>query len=139
MKKINVKNALLSGAITWTLAVTAFTASYFIPFLSDPDLQANLVLSIALIPSASIGAHLYYRKGYHTNGFILGATMFLMAMILDALITVPVFIIPFGGNHFTFFTDPGFWMIAVEYVGVVVLYWQVVLAVESRKKATRGV
>jgi hypothetical protein len=125
MKNINIKRALISAAIVWTLGVTAFVASYFFPVMSDPDLQANWVLSIALIPSAALGAHIYYRKGYKTNGFVLGTCMFLVAMILDALFTVPIFIIPQGGNHITFFTDPGFWLIAIEYVSVIAVYWQI--------------
>ncbi|MEA3437304.1 MAG: DUF5367 family protein [Thermodesulfobacteriota bacterium] len=129
MTNINIKSALISAAIVWTLGVTAFVASYFFPVMSDPDLQANWVLSIALIPSAAFGAHIYYRKGYKTNGFVLGTTMFVVAMILDALFTVPIFIIPQGDNHITFFTDPSFWLIAIEYVSVVAAYWQIKKAV----------
>jgi hypothetical protein len=45
--------------------------------------------------------------------------MFAVAIMLDATITVPVLIMPYGGNHISFFTDPGFWLTAVEYVSVV--------------------
>ena len=133
MKKINIKSAIISAGIVWILAVLAFVASYFIPVMSDPDLQANWVLSIALIPSALIGAHIYYRKGHKTNRFVLGASMFLVAMILDAAITVPFLIMPYGGNYITFFTDPGFWLIAVEYVSVVASYQQIQRAVNSMR------
>ena len=34
-------------------------------------------------------------------------------IILDVLFTLPVFIMPYGGNDISFFTDPGFWLIAV--------------------------
>lgn len=125
MKNVNLKHAALSAAIIWTLGVTSFVASYYFPVMSNLDEQANWVLSIALIPVAAFGAYLYYRKGHKTNGFALGAFMFLIAMVLDALITVPFLIMPYGGNHITFFTDQGFWLIAAEYVGVVVMYWQV--------------
>ncbi len=135
MKNINIRSAIISAVIIWTLAVIAFVASYLVPILSDPDLQANWVLSIALIPSALIGAHIYYRKGHKTNGFVLGTSMFLVAMLLDALITVPVFIMPYGGNHISFFTDPGFWLIGVEFVSVVAAYWQIEKAVKSTRVA----
>lgn len=133
MKEINIKSVIVSASIVWTLAVIAFVASYFLPVMSDPDLQANWVLSVALIPSALIGAHIYYRKGHKTNGFILGASMFLVAMIFDAIITVPFLIIPYGGNYMTFFTDPGFWLIAVEYVSVVAGYWQLEKALKWKR------
>ncbi len=131
MKNINIKSVIISACIIWTLAVAAFVASYFVPIMSDPDLQANWVLSIALIPSALLGAHIYYRKGHKTNGFVLGASMFLVAMILDTIITVPFLIMPYGGNYVTFFTDQGFWLIAVEYVSVVASYWQIERVVNS--------
>lgn len=133
MKNIHIKSIFFSAVIVWILGVTAFVASYFVPVMSDPDLQANWVLSIALIPSAALGAHIYYRKGHKANGFVLGVHMFLVAMILDALITVPVLIMPYGGNHISFFTDPGFWLIAVEYVSVVAAYWQIEKAVKSMR------
>jgi hypothetical protein len=135
MKEINIKSTIISASIVWTLAVIAFVASYFVPAMSDPDVQANWVLSIALIPSTLIGAHIYYRKGHKTNGFILGISMFLVAMILDAIITVPFLIMPYGGNYITFFTDPGFWLIGVEYVSVVAGYWQLEKAVKWTRMA----
>lgn len=137
MNKTNIQRAIISASLVWILGVTAFAASYIVPVMSDPDLQANWVLSIVLIPSAVLGARIYYRKGRKTNGFVLGASMFLVAMILDALITVPVFIMPYGGNHISFFTDPGFWLIAVEYVSIVAIYWQIEKAVNS-KSGTKG-
>ena len=108
MKSIDFKNAVISAVIIYTIGVTAFVSSFLIPILPDTNLQANVVLMIALIPAALFGAHIYYKKGYQTNGFLLGAFLFVMAMVLDALITVPLFIIPSGGNHVTFFSDPGF-------------------------------
>ena len=92
--------------------------------MEDPEFQANLVLTLAVIPITIFGANFYYKKGNKTNGFKLGILMFSIAMTLDALITVPLFILPEGGSHFTFFTDPGFWLIAVEYILVVGLYWR---------------
>ncbi|NER17791.1 DUF5367 family protein [Spongiivirga citrea] len=133
MKEINIKGVVISGSIAWVLAVMAFVASYFVPILSDPDLQANWVLSVAIIPSACIGAYLYYQKGHKTNGFILGVAMFLVAMMLDALITVPFLIIPSGSDYISFFTDLGFWLIALEYVSVVVLYWHFKRTVDWKK------
>ena len=133
MKNIHLKSAVISAVIVWTLGVLAFVASYFVPFMSDPDLQANWVLSIVLIPLATLGAHTYYRKGHQANGFVLGIAMFAVAIILDATITVPFLIMPYGGNHLSFFSDPGFWLIAVEYVGVVAAYRQIEKAVKRTR------
>ncbi|WP_417593365.1 DUF5367 family protein [Owenweeksia hongkongensis] len=124
MTSLNFKHAVISAATVYAIGILAYVSSYFIPLLDDPDYQANLVLMLAIIPAACLGAHLYYRKGYGVNGFLLGGTMFLGAMVLDALITVPLFIIPNGGNYISFFGDPGFWLIGVEYIAVVAAYRQ---------------
>ena len=108
--------------MAYVLGVSAFIGSFMIPIMSDPEKQANIVLSIAIIPAAMIGAHFYYRNGERLNGVLLGVFMFFQTIILDALITVPLFIIPAGGNHLEFFTDPGFWMIGLEYVMAVACY-----------------
>lgn len=133
MKNINIKSAIISALVIWVLGIIAFTASYFFPVISDADLQANWVLSISLIPAALLGAHIYYRKGHKTNGFTLGVFMFLIAMILDAIITVPFFIMPYGGTYKSFFISLSFWLIAVEFVSVVAAYWQIERAIKKTR------
>jgi len=132
MKNLNIKHLIISSLTVYILGILAFVGSYFVPFMEDADFQANMVLMIVVIPAAFLGAHLYYRRGNATNGFLLGSTMFLSAMILDAIITVPVFIIPNGGSHLTFFGDPGFWLIALEYIIVVALYWRMKVVNQAR-------
>lgn len=124
MKNINFKHVIISCLVVYLLGIFAFVGSYFVPVMEDPDLQANIVLMIAIIPAAYIGVYLYYRKGNSTHGLVLGSAMFSSAIVLDAIITVPVFIIPHGGNHLSFFGDPGFWLIGFEYVAVVAAYWK---------------
>lgn len=124
MKNINLKHVIISCLVIYGLGIVSFVGSYFVPIMKDPDLQANLVLMAALIPAATTGAYLYYRRGNTTHGVVLGSVLFLSAIVLDAIITVPVFIIPNGGNHLTFFGDPGFWLIGVEYVVIVAAYWK---------------
>ncbi len=134
MKQVHKKDVIISAVIVWALGVTAFVGSYFVPLMSDADLQANWVLSLVLIPSAMLGTHIYYRKGHQTNGFALAVCMFLVTIVLDALITVPVFIMPYGGDHISFFSELGFWLLAVEYISVVAAYWQIEKAVKATRK-----
>ena len=122
MKKLNIKRAVLSALIVWTLGVSLFVASYYVVIMDDADMQANFVLSLGLIPLVAFAAHFYYGKGNQTNGFLVGTFMFFCAIILDAGITVPVLIAPLGGDHLSFFGDPGFWLIGVEYIVVVAIY-----------------
>lgn len=128
---MHTKRAITSGLIIWILGVASFIASFFIPIMGDPELQANIVLMIAIIPCTILGARFYYKKGHTTHGLKLGVFLFLIAIVLDAIITVPVFIMPEGGNHLEFFTEPGFWLIGVEYVGTVFVYWRFAIAQKS--------
>lgn len=122
MQAINFKHLILSSLITYVIGVSFFIASFFVEFLSNPELQANIVLMMAIVPAAVIGARFYLRRNFNANGLQLGLLMFGMAILLDATITVPVFIIPAGGNHLQFFSDPLFWLIGLIYVTSVVGY-----------------
>lgn len=122
MSSLQFKHAAISSIVVYIIGIIAYVGSFFVPIMEDPDYQANLILMVAIIPAATLGAQLYYRRGHDTHGILLGVVMFLGAMILDAVITVPVFIIPHGGSHLSFFGDPGFWLIAVEYITIVFIY-----------------
>jgi hypothetical protein len=119
---MEIKRAIMAAAIVWTLGVTAFILSHYVRLMDNPELQANMVLILVLIPSVILGTKFYYKNGAQTNGFKLGLFMFLITICLDAIITVPVFIIPAGGDHISFFSDPGFWFIGLEYILVVLIY-----------------
>ena len=114
--------AILVGAIIWAFGASIYSASYFIPFLEDLELQANIVLAIGLIPIAWFGASIYFKKGQRSPGIKVGVIMVLTAAALDAIITLPFLIIPYGGTYLDFFTAPAFWLIAMEYLFVIVLY-----------------
>jgi hypothetical protein len=122
MKNINLKRAIIAAVIVWVLVMIFYIASFSMHILGNAALQANIMISLALIPCAKAGASFYYRKRARTNGLLLGAIMVFIAIVLDSLITVPVFIIPEGGSHLTFFSDQGFWVLAFEYFLIVVIY-----------------
>ena len=115
--------AIIIGGLIWILGSSFYSASYFLPFLEDVELQANLVLAIAIIPNAWMGAHLYYKWEPEMPGFKLAVITLLTAISLDAMITVPLLIIPQGGCFQQFFSAPAFWLIAAEYFLVVWGYW----------------
>ena len=119
---MNLKRAIIAGVIVWILLIIFYVASYSFHIIKNAELQANMILCLALIPCARAGAQYYYKKGNQTNGFLLGVVMVFIAIVLDSLITVPVFIIPAGGSHISFFSDPAFWIIAIEYLVVVTVF-----------------
>ncbi|OEK06504.1 DUF5367 family protein [Roseivirga misakiensis] len=121
MQSINLKKASLSALIIWGIGVSAFVGSYNFTILNNANEQANLFLIIALIPAIIIGVYFYNKKGTQTNGLPLAVYMFLVTILLDSVITVPLFIIPAGGDHLSFFLDPGFWILGIEYIILVIV------------------
>lgn len=116
--------AILIGIIIWILGVSVYTISFYLPLIENDELQANLILFIAVIPLVWNGSALYYKKDQETHGIWIGLMFLAVSALLDALITVPVFMKPNGVSHFEFFTELGFWGIAMVFITVVVLYYQ---------------
>lgn len=120
---MKVKYAILIGIVIWAVAASLFTLSFSIPILENPEQQANMVLFIVIMPLVWMGCKFYYKKDKTTHGFLVGQTLLLTAIALDVIITVPFIIIPSGGSYYSFFTSLGFWIVAVEFIAVAVLYW----------------
>ncbi len=119
-----LSNRLLSialGALVWVLAVSVYLLSFYFPFLEDIELQTNIALVLAIIPSACIGTYLFYNNG-QMKPSVLALTFVLIATLLDVLITVPVFIIPAGGSYSGFFGDHMFYIIVVEFYFIVLYH-----------------
>ncbi len=115
--------ALAIGILVWILGVSAFTALYEVPFMENRYLQANIGLALVVPPLVWLGAWLYYRKAKSTHGIKLGLLLLLASATLDALITVPFLMIPYGGSYASFFGSADFWLIAFEFVLVALGYW----------------
>lgn len=104
--------------LVWTLGICFFLISYYLPILENATLQSNITLVLGIIPSACLGTYLFYKKSF-LKPSTLALIFITTAVILDALITVPVFMIPAGSSHSEFFGDPMFYTIAVEFYFVV--------------------
>ena len=113
--------SILCTILVWALGVSFYLASFYTPILENPELQANIVLVIGIIPSSILGTYLFYRKG-EMKPVILALIFVIIAVLLDALITVPVFIIHAGGNYSEFFSDHMFYIILVEFYFIVLYF-----------------
>lgn len=122
---MKTKRAILLGIAIWIIGILFYSISYYVPILENAETQANLVLFVVVMPLVWLACSFYYKKASTTHGYLVGQTMLLTAVALDALITVPFFIIPNGGSHYGFFTDLGFWIIALEFLATATLYWYV--------------
>lgn len=114
---------IVIGIIIWIIGVSIYTLSFYIPIIENPELQANVFLSLGMLPVVWFGTKLYYRKKSTIKGYWLGLAFFIVAAALDALITVPFLMEPYGGTHYSFFTAIGFWLIGIEFIVISTMYW----------------
>lgn len=120
---MKILRAILSGVITWALIFVLWPIIMSTPVLKDLGNWQYLIHYIALVPIVILGAYYYYKSGDKVNGFILGLIMLATGQILDAIITVPFFIIPQGSSYTKFFINPLIWIGFVEFVVITYLYW----------------
>lgn len=120
---MNKIKAISIGALVWVFIFMSFTGLGFVPIIKDSmNLQA-LIVGVLIIPFALFGASIYYKNGNKDNGFVLGIIMVVTALLLDALITVPVVVIPTGGSYLSFFSFPLLWLLVAVNIATVYFYW----------------
>ena len=54
--------AILLGIAIWVIAVLFYLISYYVSILEDADTQANVVLSIVVMPLVWFACFYYYKK-----------------------------------------------------------------------------
>ncbi|MBW1295017.1 hypothetical protein [Aquimarina litoralis] len=113
--------SIVCAILVWILGVSFYLLSFYIPILENPELQSNIVLVLAIIPSACLGTYWFYTNGYMKPA-VLALTFVIVATVLDVFITVPVFIMTYGGSYSEFFGDPMFYTILVEFYFIVWYY-----------------
>jgi len=94
----------------------------FMPILKDSVPLQYIIHSIVLIAWGLIGAHLYYKSKDKINGFVLGFVFLIVGIILDMIITMPLFIIPQGRSYADFFLDWKMWIGYIELIFIVGIY-----------------
>ena len=121
--------AILSGVLIWFLVFSLFGVLSIIPATRDSVILQGIIAGVAIIPSALLSAHIYYQTGSKVNGLLAGIVMVVTALLLDALITVPLVEKPYHGtDHIQFFTNPILGVIVAEVLLVTWLYYKVKVA-----------
>lgn len=120
---MKIFRALTIGILIWFLGVVTFVTAFFLPILENRELQSNIALFMAIVPIVWFASYAYYKSGSKTHGLIIGTIFFAISGALDALITVPFLLAPYGATHAEFFTDPGFWLIGMIFIGVTTLFY----------------
>ncbi len=124
MNMKSILKASLIGVLVWALVFTAFSILAFVPVVKDSlDLQAS-ILAVLIVPFATLGATLYYKNGNHDHGLKVGLISVVIALSLDALITVPYIEIPNGGSYQSFFGYPLLYLLVAVNILTFYLYWR---------------
>ena len=117
--------AILSGALIWLLVLILFGVMDSVPATSQSQLLQGAIVCVLIIPFSLFGANIYYKTGDRSNGLSVGFVMAGTALLLDALVTVPLIEQPYHGiDHVQFFTNPLLFIIVIEVVLVIWLYYK---------------
>ncbi|WP_375562058.1 DUF5367 family protein [Bernardetia sp. OM2101] len=116
--------AIFIGGMVWGLILLSFALLEFIPSIQDSLYLQALIVGILLVPFAMFGASVFYKNGNKENGMIIGIIMALTALVLDALITVPLVEIPKGGSYQSFYSFPLLWFLVIINITTVYFFWK---------------
>ena len=108
-----MSSSIVYGVLVWVLGLSFYFLSFYVPILENLELQSNIVLTLAIIPFASLGTYLFYKKQFRQPSY-LALTWIAVSIILYSLITMP-FIVTDGGSYSTFFGGPMFYILVVEF------------------------
>jgi len=61
---MHIVRSIIAAVIVYLLGVSAFVASFYVPILDNAELQANLVLTLTLIPAA-VWVPTFTMPGHH--------------------------------------------------------------------------
>ncbi len=103
---MNLKRAILFGALIWLLVFVEWSILVFAPYVKESINLQWTIHFILLIPIVGYATHSYYKKKSKDHGLVVGLIMLLAALVLDAIISVPLFILPQGMTYAMFFLNP---------------------------------
>ena len=115
--------AILIGALLWVLIFVEWSILIFAPVLKDLGNWQFLIHYIVLIPIVIFGASYYYKSKDKVNGFLLGTVMLVTGLVLDAIITVPLFVGPQGVTYSEFFFSLLMLIGYAEFLLISGFYW----------------
>ncbi len=112
---MNLKQSTLFGVLFWLIIFVEVSIIGFSPDLAtmgefgfEFNQTGNIIHLIAVTLIAAILARLYYKKDKpkFIDALQVGIVISLIGIILDAVITVPLFV----KNYASFYGDPNLWI-----------------------------
>lgn len=105
---MNIKRGITAGIILWVLIFFEVSILMF-GFKLTAGITYYTIHYIVLAVLTYIAVLFYFRgkkiKRNAREGLKLGIVMLITGIILDAIITLPLWIIPQGGSYSSFFSD----------------------------------
>lgn len=121
---MNYLRAIASGLFVWFCVSISFYILENILIIKDSFFAQTFIIMVCISIYAFLGAQFYYKKGYQTNGMLLGIVLSGTALLLDIFITVPFVEIPNGRSYHSFFSSPILWILVLITVFTVYFYWR---------------
>lgn len=116
--------ASLLGLLLWFSIFLLFTVFSFIPSLKAATIIQYVILYIYIVPIVYLIGRYYYKAKINFNAWLFGIILVVTGLFLDAIITVPLVIIPEGGSYIAFFTDPFLWILIAEVIGLSIVFYK---------------
>lgn len=113
---MNLKRAVGFGVLMWIFVFVLWSIILFIPLFRDSKMLQFLVYWVLLIPVVLSTAKWYFKSDPPTikKGIVIGIVALVVGAILDAIITVPLFI----GSYSEFFLNK---LMYIGYLELVIL------------------
>lgn len=91
---MNIKRALGFGAMLWVAAFMVISIFMFTPWFRDSEMRVQVAWWILEIPVVLLLAKWYFKEVSPTlkNGARLGVASIVVGVVLDVIITVPLFV-----------------------------------------------
>jgi len=114
---MNLKRGLIFGLLLWMIVFIIISILIMLPWVKDSSVRINVLWYIFEIPVILLLAKLYFKQKKPTlkEGFMLGVLALVIGIILDVIITVPLFI---GGDYAKFYGD---WMLYIGFAELIIL------------------
>ncbi len=112
---MKILRAILVGILLWVLIFVEISVVQI--GLQITGIVGYIIHYILLVPMGILCAWIYYRSKDKTNGFLVGLVMLVTGIILDLVITIPLFM---KWDYLGFYSDPFLWvgfLVALVVVG----------------------
>jgi hypothetical protein len=113
---MDLKRAIWTGALSWVLVF--FEVSVLMFGFGIQNTETSIAHYVLFAFAIAIPAWLYFKKAKTSarEGFLLGVIFLIASFVLDAVITVPLFI-----KDYSFFLNPYLLIGLVESFGITIL------------------